>query len=128
MFENLSDDNFTMYAIKAYNKPNCIMSEFEEDIKRLKYIKRLIRKYLATGEIKERLILNHIIILGNVFGIESTVRMLFLKVDEKYYPILKTFLLFLNYMPTVVYGINGRNIQSADITVDLLIGNKLRSI
>ena len=86
-----------MFAIKAYNKPNCIMSEFEEDIKRIKYVKRLIKKYVVTGDLKERLILNHIIILSNVFGIEATVRMLFLKLDEKHYPILKTFLLFLNH-------------------------------
>ena len=128
MFENLNDDNFIMYAIKAYNKPNCIMSEFEEDIKRIKYVKRLIKKYMATGDLKERLILNHIIILSNVFGIEATVRMLFLKLDEKHYPIIKTFLLFLSYMPTVIYGVNGKNIISADITVDILVGNKLRLI
>jgi hypothetical protein len=128
MFENLNDDNFIMYAIKAYEKPNCIMSEFEEDIKRIKYVKRLIKKYMATGDLKERLILNHIIILSNVFGIEATVRMLFQKLDEKYYPILKTFLLFLNHMPSIVAGVNGKNINSADITVDLLIGNKLRLI
>jgi len=76
---NLNDENFIMYAIKAYNKPNCVMSEFEEDIKRIKYIKRLIKRYSITGDLKERLILNHIIILSNVFGIEATVRMLFLK-------------------------------------------------
>ena len=128
MFENLNDDNFIMYAIKAYEKPNCIMSEFEEDIKRIKYVKRLIKKYMATGDLKERLILNHIIILSNVFGIEATVRMLFQKLDEKYYPILKTFLLFLNHMPSIVAGVNGKNINSADITVDLLIGNKLMLI
>ena len=128
MIDNLNDDNFNMYAIKAYNKPNCIMSEFEEDIKRIKYVKRLIKKYMATGDLKERLILNHIIILSNVFGIEATVRMLFLKLDEKHYPIIKTFLLFLSYMPTVIYGVNGKNIISADITVDILVGNKLRLI
>ena len=128
MIDNLNDDNFIMFAIKAYNKPNCIMSEFEEDIKRIKYVKRLIKKYVVTGDLKERLILNHIIILSNVFGIEATVRMLFLKLDEKHYPIIKTFLLFLSYMPTVIYGVNGKNIISADITVDILVGNKLRLI
>ena len=128
MIDNLNDDNFIMFAIKAYNKPNCIMSEFEEDIKRIKYVKRLIKKYVVTGDLKERLILNHIIILSNVFGIEATVRMLFLKLDEKHYPIIKTFLLFLSYMPTAIYGVNGKNIISADITVDILVGNKLRLI
>ena len=125
---NLNDENFIMYAIKAYNKPNCVMSEFEEDIKRIKYIKRLIKRYSITGDLKERLILNHIIILSNVFGIEATVRMLFLKLDKKYYPILKTFLLFLNYMPNLVYDINGININSSDITIDINIGVRLNSI
>lgn len=104
------------------------MSEFEEDIKRIKYIKRLIKKYLATDDLKERLILNHIIILSNVFGVEATVRMLFLKLDRKLYPILKTFLLFLNYMPDMIYGIDGKTILSADITVDIKVGAKLRLI
>ena len=60
MIENLNDDTFIIYAIKSYDKPNCIMAEFEEDIKRIKYIKRLIKRYMATGDLKERLILNHI--------------------------------------------------------------------
>ena len=64
MIDNLCDDNFMIYAMKAYDKPNCIMSEFEEDLKRLKYVRRLIKRYKATGELKERLILNHIIILS----------------------------------------------------------------
>ena len=107
MIDNLCDDNFLMYAMKAYDKPNCIMSEFEEDLKRIKYVKRLIRRYRLTGELKERLILNHIIVLANVFGIESAVKMLFFKFDEEDYDILKTFLVFLNYMPKVITGIKG---------------------
>jgi len=126
--DNLTDDNFMMYAIKCYNSPLCVMSEFEEDFKRLKYTKRLIKKYVVTGELKERLILNHIIVLSNCFGVEATVRMLFFKIDPKDYHILKTFLLFLNYMPKVVMGINGKNIISADITIDFVISKKLQSI
>lgn len=126
MIDNLCDDNFLIYAMKAYDKPNCIMSEFEEDLKRIKYIKRLIRRYRLTGELKERLILNHIIILANVFGIESAVRMLFFKIDREDYDILKTFLVFLNYMPKTVHGVNGKNIHSADIWVDLFVGKRLR--
>lgn len=128
MFNEINDENFTMFAIKAYNKPNGIISEFEEDIRRIKYVKRLIKKYQTTGKIKERLLLNHIIILSNVFGVESTVRMLFFKLEESYYPILKTFLLFLGMMPNIIYGINGKTINSKDITVDIMIGNKLRNI
>lgn len=128
MFDNLTDDNFLIYAMKCYNSPNCIMSEFEGDLKRLKYIKRLIKKYKATGDLKERLILNHIIVLSNVFGTEACVRMLFYKFDRNDYHILKTFLLFLSYMPRIVIGIKGKNVISSDINVDLKIAERLRSI
>ena len=128
MIDNLNNDNFMFYAMKAYESPKCIMSEFEEDLKRIKYVKRLIKRYKATGEIKERLILNHIIILSNVFGITPTVRMLFFKLDKEEYEILKTFLLFLNFMPQMIKGLNGIDIKSSDISVDLFIGKRLRSI
>ena len=128
MFDDLNENNFLIYAMKCYNTPNCIMSEFEGDLKRIKYIKRLIRKYKATGDLKERLILNHIIVLSNVFGTEATVRMLFYKIDSSDYHILKTFLLFLSYMPKIIIGINGKNINSSDITVDLDVGQRLRNI
>jgi hypothetical protein len=128
MIDNICDDNFLIFAMKAYDKPSVIMSEFEEDLKRIKYIKRLIKRYRTTGELKERLILNHIIILGNVFGIPSSVRMLFFKLDREDYNILKTFLLYLNYMPKLVTGINGKDLNSSDISVDLFVGKRLRDI
>lgn len=128
MFDDLNDDNFLMFAMKAYDSPNCIMSEFEEDLKRIKYIKRLIKRYKTTGELKERLILNHLIILSNVFGTKNSVRMLFYKTDEEDYDILKTFLLFLDYMPSIVLGIRGKNINSSDVTVNLFVGKRLRDI
>lgn len=128
MFDDLNDDNFLMFAMKAYDSPNCIMSEFEEDLKRIKYVKRLIKRYKTTGELKERLILNHLIILSNVFGTKNSVRMLFYKIDEEDYDILKTFLLFLDYMPNIVLGIRGKNINSADLTVNLFVGKCLRDI
>ncbi len=128
MIENLHDDNFMIFAMKAYDKPNCIVSEFEEDLKRLKYVKRLIKRYKSTGELKERLILNHIIILSNVFGVESAVKMLFYRIDKDHYDILKTFLLFLNFMPKVITGVNGKTINSSDITIDVSVGTKLRYI
>ena len=130
MIENLHDDNFMIFAIKAYDKPNCIVSEFEEDLKRIKYIKRLVKRYKINGEdeLKERLILNHIIILSNVFGVESSVRMLFFKFDEEDYHILKSFLLFLKFMPLVIKGIRDKNIESGILPVDMFILTKLRSI
>lgn len=128
MIDNLTDDNFLIYAIKCYDNPRCIMSEFEDDLKRLKYIRRLIKRYKSTGDLKERLILNHIIVLSNVFGTEAAVRMLFFKIDTADYHILKTFLLFLNYIPKIIKGIKGKNINSSDITIDLFIAARLRSI
>ena len=128
MIDDLNDDNFLMFAIKAYDKPNCIMSEFEDDLKRLKYVKRLINKYKTKGDLKERLILNHIIILANVFGVQATVRMLFFRLTEDDYATLKTFLLFLDYMPRYVHSVRGKIITSADITIDFNIAKKLREI
>lgn len=128
MFENLNEENFLIYAIKCYTSPYCIVSEFESDIKRTKYLKRLFRRYKLTKSIKERLILNHIILLNNVFGIEATARILFFKTDERDYDILKTFLCYLNIMPDVIYGINGKNIHSCDIPLDIKIVEILRNI
>jgi hypothetical protein len=128
MFENLDNDNLLLYCIKAYDKPNCIMSEFEEDIKRFNYINRLFTRYKKTGEFRERLIINHLIILCNIFGPEVTVRVAFCKIFEEHYSELKTYLLFLNIMPKVVKGIMGRDIISSDISVDMEIVEVLRKI
>ena len=99
MFD-LNDGNFLIYAAKCYDRPHILQSEFEDDLKRIKYVKRLLRKYRQTGEFKERLVLNHVIILSNVFGVEATTNMLFFKVDQEDYPLLKTILIYLNYMPS----------------------------
>ena len=128
MFNDLNEDNFMIYAMKAYNSPHCIVSEFESDIKRTKYLKRLFRRYKVTKSLKERLILNHIILLNNVFGLESTARILFYKIDERDYDVLKTFLSYLNIMPDVIYGIRGKNISTADIPIDLNIAEILKRI
>ena len=128
MFDDLNDENFTMYALKCYSAPNCVMSEFEGDIKRTKYLKRLFRRYKVTKTLKERLILNHIILLNNVFGPKVTTRILFYRIDERDYDILKTFLLYLNIMPDMVYGIRGKNIRSTDIPVYMNIAEILRQI
>lgn len=94
------------------------MSEFEGDIKRTKYLKRLFRRYKITKSLKERLILNHIILLNNVFGTEATARILFYKIDERDYDILKTFLCYLNIMPEEVSGIKGKKIFSSEIQIN----------
>jgi hypothetical protein len=118
MISDLNEENFLIYAMKWYDSPNCIMSEFENDLKRTKYLKRLFRRYKVTKSLKERLILNHIISLNNVFGPDATPRILFFKIDEKDYDVLKTFLCYLNLMPEMVYGINGNNISSYEIPLD----------
>jgi hypothetical protein len=128
MFDDLNDDNFLLYAIKSYTSPHCIMSEFEGDLKRTKYLKKLFRRYKSTKELKERLILNHLILLYNVFGVDNATRILFFRIDERDYDILKTFLLYLNYMPEKVYGIKGKTIKSSDILVDLKIAEILRNL
>jgi hypothetical protein len=104
------------------------MSEFEGDIKRTKYLKRLFRRYKVTKSLKERLILNHIILLNNVFGPEPTTRILFYRIDERDYDILKTFLLYLNIMPNIVKGIKGKNIKTDEISLDMQIAETLRKL
>jgi len=127
-FECLNNDNFILYAAKSYEKPNCIRSDFKEDLKRFNYLKKLLRRYLRTGDLKERLILNHIIVIYNVFSIEPATRMLFYQLDKDSYSELKTFLIFLNYMPNVVRGIDGIDIISSDILIDMKIAEVLREI
>ena len=128
MFENLNEENFIMYAMKCYTSSHCIMSEFEGDIKRTKYLKRLFRKYKITKSLKERLILNHIILLNNVFGPEATARILFYKIDERDYDILKTFLSYLNILPDEVKGINGKDLDISIIPIETNTAEILRRI
>lgn len=128
MFDDLNDENFMMYAVKCYNSPQCIMSEFEGDIKRTKYLKRLFRRYKTAKILKERLILNHIILLNNVFGVEATSRILFYKIDERDYDLLKTFLDYLRLMPDQVKGVNGKTIYSCDIALEPNVTEILRNI
>jgi len=128
MFENLTDNNILLYAVKCYDKPNCIISEFDEDFKRVRYIKRLLKKYRETGELKERLVLNHIILLQNVFGIVPSTRILFAKVSDKDYGTLKPFLIYTSAMPAVVRGVNGRDVLSSDIPMDWSIVEILRKL
>ncbi len=127
-FDNLTDDNVMLYAIKAYDKPNCIMSEFSEDMKRFNYLKRLFRRYRKHNELRERLVLNHLVVLNNVFGVEVTTRLLFYEMSPNDYPQLKTYLLFLSCMPDVIVGIKGNNILSSSIEVNMEIANVLRTL
>ena len=97
MYETINSSNVVMYAIRHYNNPQCEgEKEFEDDMKRLKYIKRLLRKYHDTGILKERLLLNHLIVLHNVFGTTACVTLLLYKIQKEYWSVLKSFLIFLN--------------------------------
>jgi hypothetical protein len=127
-FDDLTNDNILMYAIKAYDKPNCIMSEFQEDMKRFNYLKRLFQRYRKYDELREQLVLNHLIVLYNVFGPEVATRLLFYKMSKEDYSALKTYLLFLSCMPEKVQGIKGNDIHSSDISVDMNIADTLRKI
>ena len=99
-FPKLTSENINMFALKHYDNPTCIdEKEFLDDMKRFKYLKRLFRKYDTTKELKVRLILNHIIVLSNVFGVEAATTLLFFKIENQHWGLLKTILVFLHYMP-----------------------------
>ena len=97
MYEKITSENVLMFAIRNYTNPHCEgEKEFEDDFKRFKYIKRLLRKYYDTEVLKERLLLNHIIVLNNVFGPDACATLLLFKIQPEYWPVLKSFLLYLN--------------------------------
>jgi len=109
-----------MYAIKHYENPQCEgEKEFHDDMKRFKYIKRLFKKYILSGQLKERLLLNHIIILRNLFGTEACVTLLLFKTHREYLSVLKSFLIFLNMI---------REDELTDIESDSYVLEALRKI
>ena len=129
LFDDLTDDNFLMYAMKEYNDIQCTdIEEFYDDLKKIKYIKRLFNIYKNTGQLKERLILNHLIVFYNVFPVQSGTRILFYKIEKSFWPMLKTFLIFLDRMPEVIDSIRGETIRASDIQLDDGIVTRLRTI
>jgi hypothetical protein len=123
-FSELNDDNYVLFAMKSYENPQCSgIEEFHEDLNRIKYLKRLLRKYKTHGVLREQLILNHLIIFYNVFGIEPATRLLFNRIETDLHSYLKTFVVYLNNLP--------EKIPDTDlmmIPVDIRIANKLRKI
>ena len=98
-FESLNDKNALMFAIKHYNNPQSVtVDDFMEDMKKFKYLKRLLKRYLKTGILRVNLILNHLIILFNVFN-DATIPLLMYKLEKEYWSLIKTFLLYLNRYP-----------------------------
>jgi len=129
MIDKLDESNFMLYAAKHYDNPQCFDTlEFYEDLARFKYIKRLFNRYEETGELKERLIVNHLIILYNVFG-PVTTRMLFFKLNGHLH-LLKPFILLLGFLPDKVTGVGVENktIIISDIHMDENIVKLLRKI
>jgi len=104
----VNEENFLLVAAQHYNNPQCASTEeFYNDLQRIKYMKRLLNRYLATGELSERLLLNHIIVFFNVFTIPIAVRLLAVKLEYKYWGVLKAYMVFLNYIePTDLVGID----------------------
>jgi hypothetical protein len=121
MKEKLCTNNFVMYAMKMYSNPLCTgIDEFKEDILRVKYIKRLLLKYKKNNDLKERLILNHIIILQNVFGAEGCTRILFYKIPKELHSYLKAFLEYLQYLPYEIPEVDLNSINSDHRIIKLL--------
>lgn len=128
--EKLDESNALLYAAKFYDNPACFDTiEFYEDLNRFKYVKRLLNKYQESGELKERLILNHIIVLNNVFGTKAATRLLLLKCKTQYH-LLMPFLIFLNMMPDFVQGIGIENktVRLSDVQMDTTIVDALRKL
>ena len=126
-FDDLTEKNFLLYAMQHYENPQCVeVEEFNDDLKKIKYIKRLFNQYAIEGVLKERLLLNHIIVFYNVFSVEAATRILFYKLEENIWPMLKTFLFYLNFLPNKIESINGRTILTIDIPMDQGIVDSLR--
>jgi len=120
LFETLTNDNFLLYAARNYYKPNVIdAEEFYDDLKRFKYLKRLFYRYQNDNQLSERLILNHLIVIFNVFDIDPSLKMLEFQIKTDYWPALKPFLIFLRHI---------RNDQYTEIPMDKTVVERLRKI
>ena len=124
-FNELTNENYLMFALLHYDNPHCVdIKEYFEDVRKLKYIKRLFNRYKEDGVMKERLILNHLISFYNVFDNEAATRLLFFRVGKEYHSLLKTFLVYLNRMPEQV----DENLYSDSVQLDYKVTEILRKI
>jgi len=128
IFDDLNEKNFLLYAMKEYNNPQCTeVEEFNDDLKKIKYIKRLLNQYVSEGVLKERLLLNHIIVFYNVFPPAAATRILFFKIEEKFWPMLKPFLFYLKLMPEDrIESVMGKEIKTNEILMDQGVIDSLR--
>ena len=129
LFDDLNEKNYLHFAMKYYDNRQCTsIEEFNEDLNKIKYVKRLFNRFLEIGELRTNLILNHLIVIYNVFENEAATRMLFFRVEKKFYSILKPFLIFLNRLPEKVKGIDGEDIQTNHIPLNETTIKELRKI
>lgn len=116
-FGSIDDENFLLFAAKSYYRPRCNdVNDFYEDLHRIKYIKRLINRFMTTGNLSERLLLNHIIVVGNSFTVAGALRILEFKIDKKSWTVLKPFLIYLRYIHKDEYN----NIASDEVVEQAL--------
>jgi len=121
-FNELNEDNYLLFAIKNYNNPQAVTKDdFFEDLKRFKWIKRLLRRYKKEGELKTHLLINHFIILYNVFG-DAATPLLFYKIDREFWGVIKTFVVYLDRLPDYPHT------EVHDIEIDNFCLDKLKSI
>jgi hypothetical protein len=129
LFDDLNEKNYVHFAMKYYTNIQCTsIEEFTEDLNKIKHVKRLFNRFLETGELRTNLIMNHLVVIYNVFDTEGATRMLFFKVETKFHSILKPFLLFMEKLPEVVRGIDGNNIHTNDIPLNDTTIKELRKI
>lgn len=120
LFDELNEDNFVLYASRNYVNPQCVsIEEFYHDLNRFKYLKRLMKRYVQNDDLQERLILNHIVVIYNVFGIEAANKMMMYKMEEEYHSVVKTFLIYLNYI---------REDDMIEVPLDQNIVERLRNL
>jgi len=120
IFDELTNRNFKLFAMQHYDNPECTdVEEFKEDLNRFRYLKRLLSRYEADGDLQERLILNHIIVIYNVFGLEAANRMVWFKLQKEHWTYIKPFLVFLNFLPVD---------EKVHIPLDPFIVDKLRKL
>lgn len=128
MFEKLNESNFTLFAMKSYTNPHCTdLLEFNDDLKRIRYVKRLFKKYEQNNDLKERLIFNHLMVFYNSFEPQCATRMLCFRLEE-YLSYLKPFLLYMGYWTEEVVQMDGRKCKDSDIIIDQGIVTTLRNI
>ena len=117
MYRDITKDNWLLFAKANYDNPTLqTEEEFNDDIKRFKYLKRLFRKYQSTKELKVRLVVNHVIVLQNVFGAEAAITLMLYKIDQVYWPILKSVLKYLNFL----YPHEFNDVKEDELVTELL--------